>query len=109
MDIKFIIATSALLLASCSGAESDAKKSVLAVLKDPDSAKFGQFTNIHDKAACLTVNAKNSMGGYTGDKQASLMKFSEKWKLLDIDKLSHEQCVKIMTKVASESAPKKEK
>ncbi len=90
-----------MLLAACGGAESDARKAVLENLKDPDSAKFGKFTNINDKAACLTVNARNSMGGYTGDQQACLIKQNGKWIAIDIYNQSHDMCITTMTKVSS--------
>lgn len=85
-----------LLLAACGGAEYDAKKAVLGSLKDPDSAKFGKFTQVNEKSACLTVNARNSMGGYTGDQQASLIKQENAWVVLDIDEWSHEMCIDFM-------------
>lgn len=81
------------LLTACVGAESDAKKAVLAVLKDPDSAKFGKFTNIKDQAACLTVNARNSMGGYTGDQQALLVKLDGQWTAIDVKDVTHDRCL----------------
>lgn len=59
--------------------EPEAKKAVLQRLKDPDSAKFGNFTLIDDERACLTVNAKNTYGGYTGDKEAWLNKIGGEW------------------------------
>lgn len=43
------------------------KQRVLAVLNDPDSAKFGEV--VYSKktdAGCGAVNAKNRMGGYIG-------------------------------------------
>lgn len=57
----------------------EAKEAVLQRLKDPDSAKFGNFTLIDDERACLTVNAKNAYGGYTGDKEAWLNKIGGEW------------------------------
>lgn len=96
-----LIAIIPMLLAACGGAESDARKAVLENLKDPDSAKFGKFTNINDKAACLTVNARNSMGGYTGDQQASLIKQEGKWIAISIYNQSHDMCITTMTKVSS--------
>ena len=37
-------------------------------LKDPDSAKFGDYhLNSKTGRGCIEVNAKNDMGGYTGD------------------------------------------
>lgn len=89
------------LLSACGGAESEAKNAVLKSLKDPDSAKFGKFTNVDDKVACLTVNARNSMGGYTGDQQASLIKQEGKWIVVSIDDFAHELCVKIVSDFSS--------
>ncbi|WP_315809468.1 hypothetical protein [Pseudomonas sp. C9-3] len=45
-----------------------AKEAVLAKLKDPDSAKFGQIISKASGIVCGYVNAKNAFGGYTGDK-----------------------------------------
>lgn len=77
-----------------------AKKAVLSNLKDPDSAKFGKFSLAGTKGACLTVNAKNSMGGYTGDQQAYLLREGEKdWLVVTIDKtLNHEKCIEVLSK-----------
>lgn len=80
-----------LLLSAC-GAESDAKKAVLGSLKDPDSAKFGKFTQV-EKSACLTVNARNAMGGYTGDQQATLMQVNKEWVVSSIGETSHDTCI----------------
>lgn len=66
--------------------ENEARKAVIANLKDPDSAKFGEF--VWEKAAdgtnigCLIVNAKNSLGGYVGDKPAALKEENGKWILI---------------------------
>lgn len=49
-------------------AESVAKEAVLAQLKDPDSAKFGKVVVKESGIVCGYVNAKNSLGGYTGEK-----------------------------------------
>lgn len=85
-----------LLLAAC-GNESAAKKVVLAELKDPDSAKFGDFSK-HGDVACLTVNARNAMGGYVGNREAVLQKADGIWQVLDIIEISHDNCVKQMIK-----------
>jgi hypothetical protein len=44
-----------------------AKAAVTAVLKDPESARFGAITT-DGKIVCGSVNAKNSFGGYVGPK-----------------------------------------
>lgn len=68
--------------------EDDARKSVIASLKDPDSAKFGKFAIAGQKdgnpTACLAVNAKNSYGGYTGEQTAMLVKVSGEWQVITI-------------------------
>ena len=92
-----------LILGAC-GDESAIKDAVRENLKDPDSAKFGKITvvdtgkkNGHGgsiRVACVTVNAKNSMGGYGGNKQATVGTMDEKWVVggafLEV---SHESCV----------------
>ena len=89
-----------LLLVACGGDEAATQKAVLGSLKDPGSAKFGKFSLAGKNGGCLTVNAKNSMGGYTGDQQAYLIREGEnKWVVVQIEKdLSHEQCIEILSK-----------
>lgn len=68
-----------LALAGC-GQRSAAEKAVREAMKDPDSAKFGTFYyNSKTGKACLTTNAKNSLGGYTGDSQSELLRDKEGW------------------------------
>ena len=53
----------------------DVESNVRAQLKDPDSAKFSEVTfNRAKGAGCGYVNAKNSMGGYTGASHFVLLK-----------------------------------
>ncbi|VVN17103.1 hypothetical protein PS647_04158 [Pseudomonas fluorescens] len=81
------------LLHGCGGAEGEARKAVLEHLKDPDSAKFGQFTQVDEQVACLTVNAKNSVGGYIGNEQALLKRNDGKWEFYAVKDISHDECV----------------
>lgn len=65
-------------------------------LKDPESARFGIITVIEGSFACATVNAKNSLGGYTGDQQAILTKLiSGGWRLDEIRNFSHGDCIRL--------------
>jgi len=82
-----------LLITACSSDESEIKSVVRASLKDPESARFGRLSNtitaIDFKFVCIYVNAKNSMGGYTGEKLFVLKKGLSKasrWKVYDKDK-----------------------
>lgn len=72
--------------------KSTAKDAVLKRLKDPSSAIFGEYTRIGDKA-CLGVNAKNSMGGYVGERQARLFRSDGKWLISGFEEADHTQCV----------------
>jgi len=84
--------------------EPNAQKAVLRRLKDPDSAKFGAFTLIDDTHACLTVNARNTYGGYTGDQESWLTKLGGEWQVLDIkEDKSHATCVGVMGEMAANS------
>ncbi|MCK9246928.1 MAG: hypothetical protein M0P11_08265 [Anaerolineaceae bacterium] len=90
--LTILVATS---LVACSGSESSAQNAVAAQLKDPDSAKFGKFTKFGGDLACLGVNARNSMGGYSGMQQALLMKLGSGWDVIAINDISHQQCIDI--------------
>lgn len=97
---KFTIIFMLITLSGCfNNEESAVKKAVLNGLKDPESAKFGQFKLIDNDRACITVNAKNAFGGYAGDKQAFVMKKSGSWFLLNTGDISQEQCAEIIKSV----------
>lgn len=96
--MKYVASFAALaLLGGCSdnGAVTDAVK---AGLKDPDSAEFGAI-DIREgpggKWACVTVNARNSFGGYTGDQQVKLKHTAgEGWQWVgEPAEISHASCV----------------
>lgn len=61
---------------------SAVEKGVREVLKDPDSARFGRMVAGSNGAdtvtVCLMVNAKNSYGGYTGEKPYMGLLFTDK-------------------------------
>jgi hypothetical protein len=62
-----------LCLAGCQAAtqsdpNAEARAAVLAALKDPESARFGPMTAGKPGTVCGTVNARNSFGGYTGNR-----------------------------------------
>lgn len=77
--------------------KTSAEKTISGLLKDPESAMFGEFTldNIDGlSAACFTVNAKNSLGGYVGDQIFSLVKFDDdSWIITGSKGNSHGDCV----------------
>lgn len=83
-------------LTACNSYRSSAEKAVRETLKDPESAKFGDFYyNEKTKQACLAVNAKNSMGGYTGETPMFLTREGDGWGFpLDLNKSSFEECKK---------------
>lgn len=82
-----------LTLAGCNSMQRDAEALVRENLKDPDSARFGTFYyNEKTKKACLTVNAKNSMGGYTGDKQVLLSRLDDRWGYVAEHEISLDDC-----------------
>ncbi len=89
------------LLTACgtNSSQSNAEKATLAALKDPSSAQFGEFTKYgdHGSYSCLSVNAKNTFGGYTGVQQATLKKnINEEWQVESIDDVSHEACIQAL-------------
>lgn len=70
LDVSKVVADNRLVKYKFNG-----KNAVKSILKDPDSAKFGSlYLNKYADseaswALCGYVNAKNSLGGYTGDKR----------------------------------------
>lgn len=72
---------------------------VRASLKDPDSAKFGNVMFVNDSKACVGVNAKNSLGGYTGEQQAMLIESEGRWQVIEISDISQRQCFENLFKV----------
>jgi hypothetical protein len=87
-------------LPACSG-RSGAEKVVRDALKDPDSAKFGEYYfNAKTKKGCLAVNAKNSMGGYTGNQLAYVKKTDSGWESDGIAEVTMKMCREIHADVA---------
>jgi hypothetical protein len=79
-------------LAGCSD-RSGAEKAVREIMKDPGSAKFGEFYfNKKNKKGCMTVNGKNSMGGYTGNQQAYVQQTKNGWEALGIRDADPQTC-----------------
>lgn len=78
--MKKLIPCILLALAACSNT-SDIEDAVRESLVDPDSAKFGEIVEYTEKEggerACVMVNAKNRMGGYTGESIVMAMKDKE--------------------------------
>ncbi|OQM74937.1 hypothetical protein [Manganibacter manganicus] len=87
--MKYILIASVLVLAGCQSTEvkplargtahslsaadrAAIKRDVASSLKDPESARFGSIQAVTNSSgvvsACGTVNAKNSFGGYVGER-----------------------------------------
>jgi hypothetical protein len=83
-----------LALAGCgSAARRGAEEEVRRNLKDPDSAKFGKFYfNEKTERACLAVNAKNALGGYTGEHHALLVTDNKVWAVASMEAQNAEHC-----------------
>jgi hypothetical protein len=82
--------------------KAEAEQAVTASLKDPESARFGPVVGAVDvagvKYACDTVNAKNGMGGYTGQQMYAVKWTGPKAEVLSIgdDYLPAHNCRKMM-------------
>jgi len=57
-----------------------------------------------ENSACLTVNARNALGGYTGDQQAMLFKEKEIWRLDSISMESHAEFLREISTRLSDCA-----
>ena len=92
-----------LALLACSGGDEDeAKQAVLIILKDPDSAKFGQLTTVPAKKyemACISVKVQSTFDDHEENKQALLGRVKgKKWEAKYLSDASHEQCVELVRK-----------
>ncbi|WP_057884189.1 hypothetical protein [Tsuneonella troitsensis] len=84
MKYGFLLAIVATILVGCSNRstiESDIREGLI----DPESARFGELIEYTDdegdQLACIMVNAKNRMGGYTGEKMMLAVKGEDgKWR-----------------------------
>lgn len=95
----FAIIASLAALSACGSNQSGAEEAVRDILKDPESAKFGEFYyNETTRKGCLAVNAKNSMGGYTGDQWAYVEKTDKGWEAYTISDVSFDICKTIQDK-----------
>jgi|GEM_PF-1855615 hypothetical protein len=94
-----LITWAGLSLSAC-GESTEMQNVIKPKLKDPDSAKFGKHSVIATKSgatfACMTVNAKNSMGGYAGDKQATLYKGKNGWVHIGFLDMNQETCLQVV-------------
>lgn len=103
-QVYVLLAAGVLTIGGC-GDKSRAIEVTRQHLKDSDSAKFGgvAIVDINDKdglgnsmkVACVTVNSKNSYGGYTGDQQAMLILRGDQIDFVDITEVTQEQCVQV--------------
>lgn len=75
----FVLLPLVFMLAAC-GEESKIKDAVRNSLKDPGSAQFKDaIISAKKNMACITWNAKNSMGGYGNWSTAELAKEDSEW------------------------------
>lgn len=90
---RIILTIAAALTLSGCGQQKAVEEAVRQNLKDPDSVRFGTFySNGSSKRACITVNAKNSMGGYTGDKQVRMEKTADGWRWIEDREETPDDC-----------------
>lgn len=86
-----------IILAGCSQRDP-IEGAVLENLVDPDSAKFGELVLSEDEErACIGVNAKNPMGGYTGETYFIVHKVEGGWEVGgDTDSGDQDFCLQVI-------------
>jgi hypothetical protein len=104
----FVFTTSVLILSGCTvtplpplqlskpSAEEQLifKEIITSSLIDPESAKFKDpMVIVNNRAACIEINSKNSLGGYTGFQSFELAKFNDRGWILYGKENSMENCV----------------
>ena len=86
--------------------KNEVKNAVINSLKEPESARFGEITVMDDRA-CVTINAKNIMGGYSGNKQMLMAKMNQQWLSIETGDISHDFCVQNWTTIKTIPSTKK--
>jgi hypothetical protein len=68
-------------------------------LIDPNSALYGA-AHVVGNAACLTVNAKNRLGGYSGNQEALLVRDTrtKRWVSGGTNDVPHELCLEALAR-----------
>jgi len=90
---KYIIFFSLFLFLAGCGEGSKVEKVISQRLKDPSSVQFkDMFVSSDGKRACITWNAKNSMGGYGEWDVAVLNKANSEWEVETMEGGSSDQC-----------------
>jgi|TARA_R100000049_G_C1956050_1_gene111133 hypothetical protein len=96
---RSIFAALALILMTGCSEEARVEEAAREYLIDPDSARFGKITILktdEGEGACVTANAKNRMGGYTGDQQIVLEKGEDgEWQAKAHVAVPHDTCVNV--------------
>jgi hypothetical protein len=99
---KFLLVGIFCTVAACTN--SAVKDAVLEDLIDPESARFGEISYSKDgNHACVEVNAKNRMGGYTGDQQMFVDRADGEWTAGYSLDISHDQCVRMINEKSATS------
>lgn len=99
---RLILCTVAALGLSACGESSQIKNVIKDHLVDADSAKFrGEVKYSADKKrACIEVNSKNKMGGYTGFNAVVVDKIDGKWDVpMSMDSADCDYWLKLLAKV----------
>lgn len=83
------------------GATPAERAAIIASVKkgliDPTSPIFGEL-GIVGETACITVNAKNRFGGYTGNKEILVVKVDGKWSSGSSFPLPHALCLDTLSR-----------
>lgn len=89
MKSAWFVMLAALFMSGCSE-QSSVEKAVQYHLKDPSSAEFRDYiASDGNKYACISWNARNGFGGYTGWEVAYLEKNGDEW---GVRSMRHEPC-----------------
>ena len=107
--ISLILASSLTEAKTLKESEIAAKNVFLSLMRDPDSVKFGKFTQTKSmKFACLSANGKNRYGAYEGYTHFKMFFLEDvnHWAVTNDYGLStHEECVKAIQYLDYYSTP----
>lgn len=80
------------------------QKTVVNYLINKDSTKFGAYTRVNSVAACVGMRTATTDGQSLVDVEATVVRVKGVWKVMEIRKMAHEECVKIMSELTARQA-----
>lgn len=92
---------------NCSAEDADKaqiQKAIRNYLINRSPTTFGAYTKVNNMAACVSVKTATTDMQSLVDVEASLVKVKGAWQVMNLQKMTHEACTKIMSDMTGNQA-----